>query len=79
MARLIDLARVIRSKNAGPYEITFDIMFDDPDLYEKVKHTGVINRELFTRLYHVPLERVFFTTYDAAFALGNSAPPRICR
>ena len=78
MARLMDLAAVIRSKNAGPYEITFDIMFDDPELYEKVKRTGVINRELFARLYHVPLEQVSFTAYDAAFAFKGTLPRRVC-
>lgn len=76
MARLMDLATVIRSKNAGAYEITFDIMFDNPDLYEKVKRTGVINRELFAQLYHVSPEQVFFTTYDAAYAFKGTLPRR---
>ena len=31
--RLYDLARVLRSKNSGPYEITLDILFDDPANY----------------------------------------------
>ena len=29
--RLQDAARVIRSKNAGPTEITIDLMFDDTE------------------------------------------------
>jgi len=29
MARLGDLARLIRSKNAGAFMLTFDVMFDD--------------------------------------------------
>ena len=29
MAKLGEVARLIRSKNAGPFELTFDIMFDD--------------------------------------------------
>ena len=29
MTALAELARLIRSKNAGPFELTFDIMFDD--------------------------------------------------
>ena len=29
MTTLAELARLIRSKNAGPFELTFDIMFDD--------------------------------------------------
>ena len=46
--RLIELARVIRSKNAGPFELTFDIMFADAEIYERVKRSGVISAELFT-------------------------------
>ncbi|MBI3326077.1 MAG: DUF4387 domain-containing protein [Nitrospinae bacterium] len=76
MARLMDIAKVIRSKNAGAYEITFDIMFDNQELYEKVKRTGVINRDLFAQLYHVPPEQVFFTAYDAAYAFKGTLPRR---
>ena len=56
--RLIELARVIRSKNAGPFELTFDIMFGDSETYERVKRSGVIRAELFAKLYAVPLDRV---------------------
>ena len=73
----MDLAKVIRNKNAGPYEITFDIMFDDPDLYDKVKRTGIINRELFAQLYHVDLQVVSFTTYDAAYTFKGTIPRRV--
>ena len=33
--RLLDITEVIRSKNAGPSEITFDIMFKDMESFEK--------------------------------------------
>jgi hypothetical protein len=56
--RLIELARVIRSKNAGPFELTFDIMFTDAESYERVKRSGVISAELFAKLYAVPLDDV---------------------
>ena len=32
--KLIDLAKVIRSKNSGPYEITFDIIFKDRETFD---------------------------------------------
>ena len=35
--RLDEIARVIRSKNAGPRKITFDLMFDDGVHYEYVR------------------------------------------
>jgi len=34
---LSEIAQVIRSKNAGPFEITLDIIFSNKDTYEKVK------------------------------------------
>ena len=33
--RLCDIARVIRSKNAGPFEVSIDIMFADDAIYER--------------------------------------------
>ena len=35
MAKLGDLASLIRSKNAGPVVLTFDIMFDEPEVYSR--------------------------------------------
>ena len=77
MAKLKDLASVLRSKNAGAFQITFDIMFADKATYEKVKQTGVINSDLFARLYKVPVEKVQFTEYDAAYAFKGTIPRRI--
>ena len=53
MARLRELAKVIRSKNSGPYEITFDIMFPNQVNYNRVKNSGILGRNLIRNLYHV--------------------------
>lgn len=37
MPKLIDLATVLRSKNAGPLYVTFDLMFDKKETYERVR------------------------------------------
>ncbi|MDH6523376.1 hypothetical protein M2163_000119 [Streptomyces sp. SAI-135] len=50
---LKDLAEVIRSKNAGPYEITFDVMFTDADRYAHVRDSGVLNPTALASLYSV--------------------------
>lgn len=34
---LYELASVIRSKNSGPFQITLDVLFDDSELYYKIK------------------------------------------
>jgi len=67
---IIDLVNVIRSKNAGPFEVTFDIIFKDKNIYEKVKKTKVINKELIAKLYHIPIEKVlYFVEFDPANAI----------
>ncbi len=50
---LKDLAKVIRSKNAGPFEITFDVMFDDADTYARVRDSGILTRQSLAGLYRV--------------------------
>lgn len=47
------LARVIRSKNAGPFELTFDIMFDSSEIYHRVRDADVLGNDVIRRLYRV--------------------------
>jgi hypothetical protein len=74
MALIRDLAKVCKSKNAGPFELTIDIVFDSAEDFQRVKATGVLGPDLFARLYHVPPETVLFTPYDAAFAFKATLP-----
>jgi len=50
---ILEAAKVIRSKNSGPYELTLDIMFKDRGYYELFKKKRVINEKLICRLYRV--------------------------
>lgn len=74
MARLRDIAQIIKSKNAGPFVITIDVLFEDPERYRQVKATGVLNAALFARLYGVAEADVLFTPYDTALAFKASLP-----
>lgn len=56
--KLIDVASVIRSKNSGPYELTFDVIFKDFEMYEKVKAAGIFNEKMFAELYKMPESEV---------------------
>jgi len=56
--RLTEIAEVIRSKNYGPYELTFDIIFKDWDVFEKVCLSKDINPSLVSRLYSIPEEKI---------------------
>jgi hypothetical protein len=74
MAKLGELARLIRSKNAGPFELTFDIMFDDPAVFERVRASGVLSAALIARIYRLPEAQVRFFTVPEALAFKASIP-----
>jgi hypothetical protein len=74
MPKIRDIAQVCKSKNAGPFELTLDVVFKDPAVFEKVRQTRVLNAQLFARLYKVPLEDVLFTEYPAACAFKATIP-----
>ena len=60
MAKLREVTKLVRSKNPGPFVLTFDIMFDDPETYKRVRDSGVVNRELVGRLYNQQEDEVLF-------------------
>lgn len=69
MTTLNDLAKIIRSKNSGPFELTFDVIFNDEETYRKVRDSGFLTPELFCRLYNIQLDQlVTFVWFDAANA-----------
>jgi hypothetical protein len=74
MPKLGELARLIRSKNAGPFELTFDVMFDDPAAFERVRASGALTRELIASIYRLPVEQVKFFVVPAALAFKASIP-----
>ena len=41
---LKDVAAVVRSKNAGPYELTLDVLLRDDEVFEKVRKADIINK-----------------------------------
>ncbi len=68
--KLVDLAKTIRSKNAGTDRITFDIIFREKETYEKVKQSGAITKESIAKLYQIPEERIAdFVMFDPAYAI----------
>lgn len=55
---LTELAKVIRSKNCSPFELTFDIILTDREHYEILKRTQQINNALIARLYNISVDEV---------------------
>ena len=62
-APISQLARIVRSKNSGPFEITFDIMFDSKDVYERVKAADVLKNDTIRRLYNVSDKAILTNMY----------------
>ena len=68
--KLSELAKTIRSKNAGVDLITFDIIFSDRATYERVKRARVLTRESVQRLYGLAPGRISdFVEFDPANAI----------
>lgn len=74
MPRIRDIAKACKSKNAGPFEITIDVVFDDAALFRRVRDTGVLGPALFARLYRVAEQDVLFTEYPAGNAFKATLP-----
>lgn len=67
---LADLAKTVRSKNAGTDRITFDVIFRDAADYERTKASGALTRETVAALFNVPQSRIVdFVNFDPAYAI----------
>jgi hypothetical protein len=75
--KLKEIAKVIRSKNAGPFTVTLDIMFADKETYEKVKSTGALNKNVIAKLYNMKDEEVRFFECDSAMSFKASIQRKI--
>ena len=69
MTRIAELAKVVRSKNAGALLYTLDLMFEDQSTYERVRDSGVINATHIAQLYQVSNNAVTVIPYDVAYAI----------
>ena len=65
-----EVAQVVRSKNAGPFRLTLDILFKERSVYEQVKQSGAITAATIAALYRLPPDRVTdFVWFDPGKAL----------
>jgi hypothetical protein len=69
-----DLAVLVRSKNAGPFWLTFDVMFEDEPTYRRVRDAGVINKAVVAGMFRRDPEEVIVVNHDAARAIKVSFP-----
>jgi len=77
--KLVDIADVIRSKNSGPYELTFDIIFKKYEMYAKVAAAGIFNPAMFAKLYGIEESTVMeIVNFDPAKAVKITIKRPLC-
>lgn len=67
--RLVDVAKVIRSKNAGPLQTTVDLMFTTPQAYQCARASAALTQAAVAARYGVPANTVKVIPYETALAI----------
>jgi hypothetical protein len=67
--RLVDVAKVIRSKNAGPLHTTLDLMFADAQAYETARKSKSLSASAIAQRYGVAKNTVTVIPYETALAI----------
>ena len=76
--RLSDIAKTIRSKNAGVDKVTFDVIFPDRASYDRVREGGVLSRAAVCRIFGIePAEITDHIEFDPALAIKFTVYRRI--
>jgi hypothetical protein len=76
--KLVELASVIRTKNAGPFELTIDVIFNDRKTYQLAKKNNILNASLIAELYNVPESDILTAIYfDPACAFKATMKRKI--
>ena len=80
--KLYDMAMVCRSKNAGPFQVTIDLMFESPERYNAVLNSPSFTVEAISSLYQTdpakvvikPFERILTIKVVLARSCSSGAP-----
>lgn len=68
--RLFDLAKTIRSKNAGVDRITFDVVFSERCAYDRVRKSGVLSRPAICKIFGIRNDRITdYVEFEPALAI----------
>ena len=75
--RLQDLAKVVRSKNAGPLKLTLDVMFEQERDYQRAVQSPSLEPAAIAALYGVPADSVQVYPYPPALAVKITMDRRV--
>ena len=74
---LQDVAKVVRSKNAGPVTLTLDVMFEREADYQHWVQSPSLSAARIGALYGVDPARVAIHPYPAALAIKITLPRKV--
>lgn len=72
--KLYDAASVCRSKNAGPFQVTVDLMFRDIETYNKVLNSPRFTVEEIGQLYHTAPEKIMIKPFERILTIKVVLP-----
>lgn len=72
MKKLIDYTKILRSKNAGPLFITFDLIFNDADSMRQVEK--ILTREAVAQAYGVSADEIDIISYEVVNSIKITFP-----
>ncbi len=72
MKKLIDYTKILRSKNAGPLFITFDLIFPDGETMAYVQER--LTKKMVAEVYDVKEEKVDIISYEVVNSIKITFP-----
>ena len=72
MKKLIDYTKILRSKNAGPLFITFDLIFPGNEEMQYVAER--LSKEMVSKAYDVPVEKIDIIVYGVVNSIKITFP-----
>ena len=72
MKRLLDCTKILRSKNAGPLFITFDLIFRDREALSYVAQR--LTKAQIAAAYDIPEEKIDIIVYDVVNSIKITFP-----
>ena len=74
MAKLVDLARVVRSKNAGALQLTIDLIFEDMAGFVRVRDSGALTPRSLAPRFGLSDNQVRIFHCEEALAIKITVP-----
>ena len=72
--KLYDIAFVCRSKNAGPFQLTIDLMFENLESYNKVINSPAFTAGRIAELYKVAPDMVAIKPFERILTIKVALP-----